>query len=110
MFNDINKSGGYEFMVKENFKTLDQLLRGRDSFDSDVIIEIMEEQIKLLYQKIISGNIRNPKNEEIRIKQIRSLSQLCKTYQDMKETEKLEKLSEEIRFLKEAMEKRKKEE
>ena len=91
-------------MASKNIKTLDQLLAGRDDLDSDVIIDIMEEQAKCLYEKIVSGRITDPKNEEIRIKQIRSLVYLCKTIADMQKAEKIEELEREIESINEAIE------
>lgn len=44
------------------------------------VAELVSVHITELSEKIRQGRIKDPKKEELRIKQIRALSTLCKTY------------------------------
>ena len=68
-------------------------------------LEILEDQIKILSEKIKSGRIKDTKKEEIRIKWIRTLGYLCKTYTQIKESQKIEELEKEMEVLKKVLEK-----
>ena len=68
-------------------------------------LEILEDQIKILSEKIKSGRIKDTKKEEIRIKWIRTLGYLCKTYAQIKESQKMEELEKEMEILKKVLEK-----
>ena len=68
-------------------------------------LEILEDQIKILSEKIKSGRIKDTKKEEIRIKWIRTLGYLCKTYAHIKESQKMEELEKEMEVLKKILEK-----
>ena len=68
-------------------------------------LEILEDQIKILSEKIKSGRIKDTKKEEIRIKWIRTLGYLCKTYAQFKESQKMEELEKEMEVLKKVLEK-----
>ena len=68
-------------------------------------LEILEDQIKILSEKIKSGRIKDTKKEEIRIKWIRTLGYLCKTYAQIKESQKKEELEKEMEVLKKVLEK-----
>jgi len=68
-------------------------------------LEILEDQIKILSEKIKSGRIKDTKKEEIRIKWIRTLGYLCKTYAQIKESQKMEELEKEMEVLKKVLEK-----
>jgi hypothetical protein len=64
---------------------------------------------KDLEKKIIDGRIKNPKNEEIRIRMIRAYVNLCKTYGEILEkmeiTELRKQLMEVKKLYKKAIEK-----
>jgi len=49
-----------------------------DNLDISGTLKILEEQINSLSEKIKSGRIKNPKNEEIKIKMFRTLVYLSK--------------------------------
>jgi len=68
-------------------------------------LEILEDQIKILSEKIKSGRIKDTKKEEIRIKWIRTLGYLCKTYAQIKESQKMEELEKEMEVLKKVLQK-----
>ena len=64
-------------------------------------LKILEEQINSLSEKIKSGRIKDPKNEEIKIKMIRTLGYLSKTYIEMREATQIEELADEIAEIRE---------
>lgn len=72
-----------------------------DNLDISGTLKILEEQINSLSEKIKSGRIKNPKNEEIKIKMIRTLVYLSKTYTEMGEATHVEEISDEIAEIKE---------
>ncbi|MGA2677000.1 MAG: hypothetical protein ABSE83_08925 [Methanobacterium sp.] len=75
--------------------------------DEDLILsknlEILQEQIELISDKIKNGKIKDIKKEELRIKLIRTLCYLCKTHADIKEKQELEELRIEVEDLKESI-------
>jgi len=73
--------------------------------DISSTLGILEDQIKILSEKIKSGRIKDTKKEEIRIKWIRTLGYLCKTYAQIKESQKMEELEKEMEVLKKVLEK-----
>ncbi len=72
-----------------------------DDLDIGGTLKIIEEQINSLSEKIKSGRIKDPKNEEIKIKMIRTLGYLSKTYIELIQAQKLEELEEELEKIKE---------
>ncbi len=68
------------------------MLMAKD-LDTEGTLKILEEQINSLAEKIKSGRIKDPKNEEIRIKMIRTLGYLSKTYIQMKQAPEIEELA-----------------
>lgn len=72
-----------------------------DNLGIEGTLKIIEDQINSLSDKIKNGRIKDPKNEEIRVKMIRTLGYLSKTYVDMKKTEKIEELAQKIDALEE---------
>jgi len=64
-------------------------------------LKILEEQINSLSEKIKSGRIKDPRNEEIKIKMIRTLGYLSKTYIEMRQATQVEEIEDEIREIKE---------
>ncbi|MGF7118652.1 hypothetical protein [Methanobacterium oryzae] len=74
-----------------------------DDLDIGGTLKVIEEQINSLSEKIKTGRIKDPKHEEIRIKMIRTLGYLSKTYIELLEAEKLEELEEEINKIKETI-------
>ena len=57
-----------------------ELLDGKDVLGLDGVSEILEKEIHNLSEKIRTGRIKDPKKEEVRIKMIRTLAYLSKTY------------------------------
>ncbi len=80
-----------------------------NDIDDDFIVsqnlEILQEQINLVSDKIKKGRIRDVKKEELRIKWIRTLGYLCNTHASIKEKQVLEKLQLEVEYLKESVDK-----
>lgn len=64
-------------------------------------LKILEEQIDSLSGKIKNGRIKDPKNEEIKIKMIRTLGYLSKTYIELREATQVEEIADEIAEIKE---------
>lgn len=78
-----------------------------NNLDISGALKILEEQINSLSEKIKSGRIKDPKNEEIKIKMIRTLGYLSKTYIEMREATQIEELEDEIAEIKEFIKMRK---
>lgn len=57
---------------------------------------LVSAHINELSEKIRKGRIKDPKKEELRIKQIRALSTLCKTYADLVTDIKIEELEKKM--------------
>ena len=76
-----------------------------DELDVSGTLVILEDQIRTLSEKIKSGRIKDIKKEEIRIKWIRTLGYLCKTYAKIRESQKTEDLEKEIEEIKELLKK-----
>ena len=74
-------------------------LKKHGSLDMDDIACIIEEQILSLRNRIRTGRVRNPKNEEIRIKNLRTLGFLANVLKDLRQQQKLERIEEEIEML-----------
>ncbi|MGB9937861.1 MAG: hypothetical protein ACPK7O_09095 [Methanobacterium sp.] len=69
-----------------------------DNLDISRTLKILEEQIESLSEKIKSGRIKDPKNEEIKIKMIRTIGYLSKTYVQVKEAQ-IEELAQKVEEL-----------
>ena len=73
--------------------------------DINDISRILSEEITSLQKRIKTGRIRDPKNEEIRIRNLRTLGYLCNIYKNLNESEKLESIERKMEDLQLAMEK-----
>lgn len=80
-----------------------------DNLDIDGTLKIIEDQIYSLSEKIKSGRIKDPRNEEIKIKMIRTLGQLIKTYVQMVESKKIDELAQKVDELEKLVEYKEKE-
>jgi hypothetical protein len=65
----------------------------------DGVKEILENEIHNLSEKIRSGRIKDPKKEEVRIKMIRTLAYLSKTYAGIIEAQKVVDVEKQIKIL-----------
>ena len=63
----------------------------------------MTKEIQNLSEKIRTGRIKDPKKEEIRIKMIRTLAYLSKTYAGVKQAQKVEELEKQFEILKKSL-------
>jgi len=77
----------------------DELLEGKKILGLDGVSDILEKEIQNLSKKIRTGRIKDPKKEEVRIKMIRTLAYLSKTYAKIKEAQKVEELAKKIEIL-----------
>ena len=48
--------------------------------DRDKLLSLLSEILEAQHRKIISGRIRDPKNEKIRLESVRVLAYLCSVY------------------------------
>lgn len=87
----------------EKYELEDELDLEVDEMEFNDILNILDGVITDLNKKIISGRIKNSRNEELRIKQIRTLGYICKTFAEIKEAGKVEKLEKELKMLKVAL-------
>ena len=62
--------------------------------------EILENEIQNLSKKIKNGRIKDPKKEEVRIKMIRTLAYLSKTYAGIIEAQKVAEVEKQLEILK----------
>lgn len=85
---------------------LNDLLEDKDILGLDGVSEILENEIQILSKKIRTGRIKDPKKEEVRIKMIRTLAYLSKTYAQIKEVQKVEELEEKFKILEQHLKKR----
>lgn len=76
-----------------------------DVLGLDGVSEILENEIQTLSKKINSGRIKDEKKEELRIKMIRTLAYLSKTYAGIKHTQKLEELEKKLEILEKSIKK-----
>ena len=67
----------------------------------DIMLEKIDRTTEEIMDKIESGRIRNPKNEEVRLKYYRTLGYLIRTKRKVLEDKTLQELEEEIEALKE---------
>jgi len=74
-------------------------LEDKEILGLDGVTEILEKEIQILSKKIRNGRIRDPKKEEVRIKMIRTLAYLSKTYAQIKEAQKVEELENKMEIL-----------
>ena len=84
---------------------LDELLEGKDVLGLDGVSEILEKEIQTLSKKIRNGRIKDPKKEEVRIKMIRTLAYLSKTYAQIKEVQKVEELEKKFEIFEKSLNK-----
>ena len=84
---------------------LDKLLEGKEILGLDGVSEILEEEIQNLSKKIRSGRIKDEKKEELRIKMIRTLAYLSKTYAGIKQAQKVEELEKKLEILEKSLKK-----
>jgi outer membrane protein TolC len=63
-------------------------------------LKILKEQIDFTSDRIKNGRIKEVKTDEIKIKYIRTLAYLCKTYANIREDQELKKIGEDIKILK----------
>ena len=84
----------------------DELLDGKDVLGLDGVTEILEKEIQNLSEKIRTGRIKDPKKEEVRIKMIRTLAYLSKTYAGIKQAQKVEELEKKFEIFEKSLNKR----
>ena len=77
---------------------------GNDDLTFNEILEILHDQIVFISDRIKNGRIKDVKNEEIKIKWIRTLAYICKTHANIRQVEKLDELEGEVKKLKERLE------
>jgi hypothetical protein len=80
-------------------------LDDEDVLGLDGVSEILENEIQTLSKKINSGRIKDEKKEELRIKMIRTLAYLSKTYAGIKHAQKLEELEKKLEILEKSIKK-----
>ena len=68
--------------------------------------EILENEIQNLSKKIKNGRIKDPKKEEVRIKMIRTLAYLSKTYAGIIEAQKVAEVEKQLEILTTKLKKR----
>ena len=78
---------------------LDDLVEEEEILGLDGVSEILEKEIQSLSEKIRTGRIKDEKKEELRIKMIRTLAYLSKTYAGIKQAQKVEELEKKIEIL-----------
>ena len=74
-----------------------------EDFTFNKNLEILQDQIAFISDRIKNGWIKDVKNEEIKIKWIRTLGYICKTHANIREVQKLDELEEEVKKLKERL-------
>ena len=74
-----------------------------EDFTFNKNLEILQDQIAFISDRIKNGRIKDVKNEEIKIKWIRTLGYICKTHAIIREVQKLDELGEEVKKLKERL-------
>ena len=84
---------------------LDELLETKEILGLDGVSELLEKEIQILSKKIRTGRIKDPKKEEVRIKMIRTLAYLSKTYAQIKEAQKVEELEKKLEILEKSLKK-----
>jgi len=67
-------------------------------------LEVLQAQINYLSDRIKNGRIKDVKKEELKIKWIRTLGYLCKTYVEVQSANKIESLEDEFKILRENLE------
>ncbi len=72
-----------------------------EDFTFDENLKILQDQIVFISDRIKNGRVKDVKNEEIKIKWIRTLGYICKTHANIREVQKLDELEEEVKKLKE---------
>lgn len=75
-----------------------------EDFTFNKNLEILQDQIAFISDRIKNGRIKDVKNEEIKIKWIRTLAYICKTHANIRQVEKLDELEGEVKKLKERLE------
>ena len=68
------------------------------TFDQN--LEILKEQIDFISDRIKNGRIKDVKTDEIKIKWIRTLTYICKTYANIEKDKEVQEIREEIKNLK----------
>ncbi len=68
--------------------------------DDDENLEILQDQINYLSDRIKNGKIKNVQNEELKIKWIKVLAYICKIHASISKDKELQEVREEIKNLK----------
>ncbi len=68
--------------------------------DDDENLEILQDQINYLFDRIKNGKIKNVQNEELKIKWIKVLAYICKIHASISKDKELLEVREEIKNLK----------
>ena len=68
--------------------------------DDDENLEILQDQINYLSDRIKNGKIKNVQNEELKIKWIKVLAYICKIHASISKDKELLEVREEIKNLK----------
>ena len=66
-------------------------------------LEILQDQINYLSDRIRNGKIKNVQNEEIKIKWIKALAYICKIHASIRKDEEVQEIREEIKNLKKVL-------
>lgn len=64
------------------------------------VLSRLDEVIKILHTKAISGRIKNPENEKVKIQYFRVLAYTCSIYNQINRDIEMDQLKEEIETLK----------
>ena len=84
---------------------LDESMGDKEILGIDGVTEILEKEIQNLSEKIRTGRIKDPKKEDVRIKMIRTLAYLSKTYAGIKQAQKIEELEKKFEILENSLKK-----
>lgn len=68
--------------------------------DRESVLNRLDEVIKIAYEKVISGRVRDPDKEKVRIAWIKALAYTCSIYNQIKKDIDMEELQEEMETLK----------
>ena len=81
----------------------DELLEVKEILGLDGVSEILEKEIQTLSKRIRTGRIKDSKKEDVRIKMIRTLAYLSKTYAGIKQAQKVEELEKKFEIFEKSL-------
>jgi hypothetical protein len=68
--------------------------------DDDLNLDILQDQINYLSERIKNGKIKNVQNEELKIKWIKFLAYICKIHASIRKDKEVIEIREDIKNLK----------